>query len=112
MSPAPLDPMLTKNVDRPPVGVIRTVERDEWGDCTYVEGTANDLAFCWEHEGTNRALRDRLRELGFSDTDILAAMGEADRFMLGIFGAPPVSTKRRRFARFIRIYRSLTRRNP
>lgn len=107
MSPSSLDPMQTKNVDKPRAGTIRTVERDEWGDATYVEGwTPAAGHFAWEHEGTNRALRGRLRELGFADADILAAMGEADRFMLGIFGPPPVAV-RPRFAFLPRFIRSL-----
>jgi hypothetical protein len=89
---------------------IRTIERDEWGDCTYAEGwTPDHGAFSWEHDGTNRQLRDRLSEFGFGDEAILEALGVADQFLLGIqrFTEPrivepmPIPRRRRRRA-FIR----------
>lgn len=71
--------------------LIRCIERDEWGDPSYAEGWAPSCgAFAWEHDGTNRQLRDRLSAIGFGDDAILAAMGEADRFLLGLYGPPPV----------------------
>lgn len=89
---------------------IRTIERDEWGDSTYVEGWAPSCgAFCWEHEGTNRQLRDRLRDVGFTDTAILAALGEADQFLMFVPPfVPPAPPARRRFPSI----RSLIRRSP